>query len=206
MEKSEMTADTNVRSQGGRPEAPQHDRGNESKQESERRGKGQGNGDADQAQNATRDAAESVRETMQTGAEAARRGMENVASDVAEQTRRTAGSIKQAMEVHQGTIQSAAEDFKAAATAATESAEGIIKIDTALVDWMGQNVQAIARVSQRLLGSRSPQEAAQAQREFSETMMKTWMESNALILRATQEIANRALGPVTQRVEQRVQG
>lgn len=193
-----MTADTNVRSQGGRPEASQQDR--ESKQENERRARGQ----AEETQNAARDAAESARETLQTGAEAARRGMENVASDVAEQTRRTAGSIKQAMEVHQGTIQSAAEDFKAAATAATESAEGIIKIDTALVDWMGQNVQAIARVSQRLLGSRSPQEAAQAQREFSETMMKTWMESNVLILRATQEIANRALGPVTQRVEHRV--
>lgn len=202
-----MTADSNARTQGGRPETAAQDQmrnaGNQSQQESERQGQAV-QGEMDRAQRSARDAAANARESLQSGAEAARRGMEHVASDMAEQARRTTGSIKEAMEVHRDTVQSAAEDFKAAATAATESAEGVIKIDTAVVDWVGQNVQAVTRVSQRLLGSRSPQEAAEAQREFSETMMKSWMESNALILRATQEIASRALGPVNQRVEQRI--
>jgi enamine deaminase RidA (YjgF/YER057c/UK114 family) len=203
-----MTADSNVRTSAGRTDANQQDQArnqqaNQAQQENERRERERAQQEEmNRAQGSARDAASDMRESLQSGAEAARRGMENVASDMAEQTRRTTGSIKEALDVHRDTVHSAAEDFKAAATAASISADAVVKIDSALVDWMGQSVQAMTRVSQRLLGSRTPREAADAQREFSETIMKSWMQNNAQILRVTQDCAGRALEPLTERVEQ----
>jgi hypothetical protein len=112
--------------------------------------------------------------------------------------------MKDAMEIHRDTVHSAAEDFRAATTAATVSVEGMIKIDTAVVDLVGQSAEATARVSQQLLGARTPRDVADAQREYTEALMRSWIDGSALILRATQEIAERALEPINERMGRRV--
>jgi hypothetical protein len=201
-------ADTNTRTQGGRSSGSQQNEarpGNQAQQEGARGDRQQAGGaEAIRAEEAARAAVGNAQESFQRGANVATRGMEDVASNLAEQTRRTTGSMKDAMEIHRDTVHSAAEDFRAATTAATVSVEGMIKIDTAVVDLVGQSAEATARVSQQLLGARTPRDVADAQREYTEALMRSWIDGSALILRATQEIAERALEPINERMGRRV--
>lgn len=196
-----MDANTRTRESGGpsgQQSRPDEDRAKRSNEPERAAGSATA-----EAQRSVQKTAADTQETLQRAGDAARQGMQDVTANLAEQTRRTTRSLKDALDVHRGTVQTATEDIKAATAAASASAEGFLTIETALVDWAEQNVESVARISQRMLGSRTPRELTDAQGEFADSMMKSWMEGNATILRATQELAGRALGPVTERVQQR---
>jgi hypothetical protein len=149
-------------------------------------------------------AAAAAKDTIQRTGSAARRGVDNMADTLAEENRKAATSLKEAIDVHRDTIQSATEDVKAVAIAASASAEGLLTIESAVVDWAGQNVHFMTRASQQILRSRSLRDVANAQRELAESLLKSWMQGNVAVLRAIGELSERALGPVSARAQPRV--
>jgi hypothetical protein len=153
------------------------------------------------AARAAREAVDEAANVVQLEAATAQDAGRQVAQTVAGRIERATTSVGGALDTYRSAAQSTAEDLRAVTAASSLSARGLAEIGSAWSDWLSKAARTNAEATQRLLRCRTLQQVAEAQSEFGSSVMRNWMEANALMLQAAQQSARKALKPLDGRLD-----
>lgn len=145
--------------------------------------------------------ASAARDTMRRGAEAASEVQRDLASSAARQAEQVSGSLSDAAEIYGETVQETSHKVEAIVAAAQAFAKAVPEAQRTVAEWMAQNLQSQARLSQELLRSRNAHDFAEAQSRFVREHVDRLIATSADALRIASRTVEEALQPIEPLVE-----
>jgi hypothetical protein len=150
---------------------------------------------------AARDATEEAAETSRRLADTVQDGARQVTQRLVETTTTAASSARDAMTIYRSSSENLAEDLRAISTSSSEALKARSEVGSAMTKWVRSATAVNLSASRKLMQCKTFSEVAQAQREFLEASMRTWMEGRSAVLQITERASSQALNPLKARLE-----
>jgi hemerythrin-like domain-containing protein len=156
---------------------------------------------AKSAQRASRDAAEKVAESLQQTATSVQDGARQVSQRLVETTTEVVSSARDAVAMYSAPSENVIADLRAITASSTAASKATQEVGSALTDWARNTAALNVNASRKVMQCKTFADLAQAQREFVEASMRTWMEGSSALLQITQQASKQALDPLQARLE-----
>lgn len=111
-----------------------------------------------------------------------------------------ATSTKEALGTYRESAQAVTEDLRAVTASSSVSARGLAEAGSAWSEWLSEAARINAEATRRLLGCRTLQQLAEAQRDYGSSVMRNWMATSARVLNVSQQAARQAAKPLDGRL------
>ena len=153
------------------------------------------------AQRAAREAKEKVTDAVQQTASTVQDGARHVAQRLVESTTKAASSARDAVTIYQASSKEVTEDLRAISASSMTASKATPEVASAWTEWVRNTAALNANASRKMMQCKSFTEVAQAQREFAEASMRTWMGGSSAVLQIVQRASQQALNPLQARID-----
>jgi hypothetical protein len=155
---------------------------------------------AKSAERATQQATKEVADTFQEASNTVQDGARQVTQRMVETTTKAVSSTRDAMKIYRASSENLLDDMRAITASSSVSSKAGSEFGSAWREWVRNAATVNMNASRKMMQCKTFAEVAEAQREYVEASMRTWMESRSTVLQIAERASKQALSPLQARI------